>query len=192
MINKLINGIASQMVISSLDKNYSSLKPAMEELINYVESSRMNYQIGLSVLKDIQNSRKAGLVFSAIATFKMYDLAPTIAYYFLSDSYNKTLNKAILYERLKIIIRNLDEYNTSVIFAAQRDDCKLDYESLFNLPIIADVLTLGFNYPSQDKWWLETIQNCQRMRSTYHNLSDQDIIREGNLGHSIIMKDFMP
>ncbi|KAA5085826.1 hypothetical protein F3P51_16605 [Bacteroides fragilis] len=191
MINNLISSIAAQMVIGSLDKDYSSFKPAMKQLISYVETKRMDYKIGLSILKDVQDSTKAGLVFSAIATLKIYDLAPAIAYYFLSDSYNKTSNKSILYERLKIIIRNLDEYNKSVTFAVLRDDCKFDNESLFNLPIIADVLTLGFNYHSQDKWWIETVHNCNIMRAQYDYLSDNDIIKEGNLGHAIIMKDFI-
>lgn len=191
MINRLINELATEMICGVLTTDdLVLLKTKMKQISDYVEKDRIENNRELSILKNVKDSTKAGIVFSAIATNKLYFLAPQIAYYFLSDSYIKTQNKSILYERLKIIIRNLDDYDNTIAFVSQNDDCAFNYNDLFNLPIMADVYSLGLDYQSQEKWWKDTITNCNNHKNNYSHLSCQDIIKKGNLGHIILMRNF--
>ena len=178
MINQLITTTLRSLSAYGIPSSHNQLR----ELYQYTCSH-------LSQLDKINDYYMAGAIFS-ITSYEKLGLghAPRLAYICLTTA--ATTNNSAIEERLKLVMNGGMQLIEEKVHLFT-----ISGNQVIDFAILSDVLKLQRqNFTSPERWWNRVVEDAQRIRRSYPQYSDDDIITRGNRIHRSVaanVKDYL-
>ena len=178
MINQLIISTLRSLSTSGTTGSHNQLRELYQHTCSH-----------LSQLDKINDYYIAGAIFSIICYERLgLGHAPRLSYYCLTIG-GKTNNNAIS-ERLKLVMNGGMQLIEEKVHLFT-----ISGNQVIDFAILADVLKLQkLNFTSPERWWNRVVEDAQRIRRSYPQYSDDDIITKGNRIHQSVaanVKDYL-
>lgn len=178
MLNRLLMSSLNSLSTGGVVNSHNQLR----ELYQYTCSH-------LSQLDKINDYYMAGAIFSIISYEKLgLGHAPRLAYVCLTTA--ATTNNSAIEERLKLVMNGGMQLIEEKVHLFT-----ISGNQVIDFAILADVLKLQkLNFTSPERWWNRVVEDAQRIRRSYPQYSDDDIITKGNRIHQSVaanVKDYL-
>lgn len=138
-----------------------------------------------------ENLTEISWLYSHLANYSNHRDCIMSAYYFINKLLSLKYSPEYMFERLRLFIKFIDEISHWAQTAAWNFD-KGNENYIIDMMVLGDYFaTLEYGMSQTESWYLNLIQNFQRAREKYTNMTDVEIIKEGNRWHDTSIRLFV-